>query len=470
MKKILNYQRFIIKFANPESNASGISILLIIVLAGIAAEFSVLQWGYFNIANAAVLVCGLMVLTKHRKMELRSIPVSDSFVLKNLLFYLPVRLCIIMIIAIVIIFCTLTVTLFALNDLSFAMMRVALPEFPQFMSGTVYGILLLVGFYALIWFAGAIFFLKARKGYICVGYSIIATLFLEGNTELRSYLYSNSSKKKYYIYELMSSLPMPWVILIVIWAAVVILAFIDWKIGLKIYRKSSNYGVVSNNMEPTRLRSTKSTITALLIGVSVLIAFIVIIIKLFDSDMDSEINYSSDKISQYSDWDTWKDRSDMDAEYWCRMNRIIFPKEIKADNVNSYYAAAKGEYGDNSTNCYWYRYLSVTFDKNTYEAERSRLDKLNLSYQGETLHLLHDAEHFDDEAYIAEYSVHDDIYEYAILDNETYTIQYLYMNGKTPDKTPAGADCLPLNSAFSLIDANDINSDNDSFSVYEILK
>ena len=477
MKKICDYQRYLNMISKKyPTNVGALSVLYFFTIFA-AVSFSAIKESILLSIFCIPILFGFNVLMNNRKPELRVLPVSDKFAIRNLIYIFPVRLCVIVTAIIVAAIIAFTGISIATQETTFEFLMASMPIENQFIVGLIYGILFFLGYYFLLWLTCVCFFLSNQKYYVYSGYGIFIVLFIGITFGLKKVIQYNGAIGEIFIYQLKDYVPFAWSILIIIWVATIFIAIVDWRIGLRIYRSGSNMNWMPTTESHGKTFSAgkKGTIVISLIVVSIIIYILLIPIGGFFSGYDNQIDYYSNSAEQYHDCESWEmDFGESKTLIFSNLS-VLFPEDVQKDTVNNYYAGAEGGYeGDEdaySTNITSYRYLSITLDESDYQKEKERISNISVNQDGQTYYLYHDTTHFQQEAYIAVYDSEISEFEYVLLDDENSTIQYILTNGITPDQTPAGNVCLPTHDAFQVVPASEKRAygDSDRYSIYDFM-
>lgn len=136
-------------------------------------------------------------------------------------------------------------------------------------------------------------------------------------------------------------------------------------------------------------------------------------------------------IEEYGKFDGFKGYSNLD----------IFPEQISDECTDTQYYF---EYKDGLFDPYYQIYLRCTYDTPTYSDEVKRLAEIKENYQGTTQRIRYNTIDFKYPAYVAIYG-NDSCYEYALLDEASQTIVYIFTQWAKLDDIKFKNAYLPYN-------------------------
>ncbi|MCR5700865.1 MAG: hypothetical protein K6G76_01825 [Lachnospiraceae bacterium] len=404
----------------------------------------------------------------------RSLPVKDSFIVNNILFAVPITY---------ILFVTVTLGLF-LSIMSGAVQTAMfgssfLKEIVGYMvemirSSDVLRIIFSISVVAGIWFLMAmqIFYKKASRK--IAGQCVVIAVMCIVAVYLSGVMKSAGVTGEYKFSEVIYVLPtIPAVVVSVVFALVS--GVYSWIRAMYLYRHNvtgqamirlgkgdaydkSKMVLYSKDSKKARLFAA---IGVLSVGVIVMAILIRNIGNSFGGEViDSgkgEVHYTSSSPEEYGDWDSCLEHEGVpeaaqDFLYDWSYRIIIFPSVINEEYIKEYYAKIDGDYSYKvyeNENCdepgsscsydmRYARFLVADYPKEEFEKECDRL--ANLSYKDEEYdedeevlenHVLIDEDNFPARTYIAVYNYAYKEFEYAIADENTGRIIYVFLDDCT---------------------------------------
>lgn len=249
-----------------------------------------------------------------------------------------------------------------------------------------------------------------------------------------------------------------------------------------IYESSADYSQVS-------ARSSKNAgVKALLVFIclfAVIALTFVAVFKTFDvfvtNGDEKSIDMETCDIEDYQDWNSITEICKMPEDLTDDYITVIFPKTIDENNVEQYYAKGCGSYSytageeedewSGSYDLAWIRFLAVSLPEADYEKEKQRLAELSVAYQGEESvehavnSVLKDTEHFAYEAYIAVWDNAMSNYEYALVDDSSQRIIYVFTSNESYRSIKTDYDISPTKSV-NVIPLKLSNDQNKAYSIY----
>lgn len=202
-------------------------------------------------------------------------------------------------------------------------------------------------------------------------------------------------------------------------------------------------------------------------GVLIWVALIIMIFS-FGTDLNSgegeknvgEIHIEATTPEEYADWNTYSEREGVPGAVtfgvWDLDECIVFPEQIDVENISEYYAKIDGDYsytmydtdmgddgaatenaeddedavaGSGWSEISYVRFLVADYSAEEFAKERERIAGLSHTNEdGITNYMLVDTEHFPGVAYIAFYENAFQDYEYVIADEESGRIIYVYID------------------------------------------
>lgn len=202
---------------------------------------------------------------------------------------------------------------------------------------------------------------------------------------------------------------------------------------------------------------------ATIVSIAVISALVCVVVKLFNKSVIGEIIVSEKKdaytTKEVKEYGIWQGHADGEEEGFFS-GLFIFPEKIseEADNIEYAYDFRTAGF-DNSYTIY----LRSSYPADAFEQEVKRLSnitcevKKNEKKAKSTVNkIVYSEDKFLFPAYVAVYANHD-TFEYALCDDETYTITYVYLQlsdgrGLISDKL------LPINEEeLENSDSGDLN-------------
>lgn len=183
---------------------------------------------------------------------------------------------------------------------------------------------------------------------------------------------------------------------------------------------------------------------------------------LFGTDGETKkYEYTASSVDQYEKWKEMGEECSFPLFDYD--STTIFPEKIEGRNVVEYRASKYGTTSENGWDSFTiYRFLVQKLSKEDFEAEKERIASIYCEATGDEFgaekvnHILHDTEHFSNDAYIARYDCSQYLYEYAIVDEKEMKITYLFCNGENPKVLFNEYDIFPswTDNVISIEDAN----------------
>ena len=401
----------------------------------------------------------------------RSLPVKDSFVVNNILFAVPITY-------VLFVAATLGVFLLIIDaavstvvfDSSFFKEFVEIVE-EMIRATDVLCIIFSIGVIAGIWFLMAlqIFYknVSRRIAGLCVVIAVICIIAVC----LSDVMKTAGVKGEYSFSEVIYVLPtVPAV------AGAVLFAFVSgvysWIRAMYLYRhdvsgqakmrlgKGDVYD--KSKMVLYSKEGKKARLFAIVGGLAIWAVAMAVLISRFDGwggevvDSGSgEVHVTSSSPEEYGDWNFYLEREGVpevavDFLYDGQERMIIFPSEINEKYIKEYYAMIDGEYsykvydsdddvgpeGSGSDSMEYARFMVADYPKDEFIKECDRL--ANLTYKNEydyedeedddvEKHVLVNDDSFPAKTYIAVYNSSYGEYEYAIADDDTGRIIYVFL-------------------------------------------
>lgn len=433
----------------------------------------------------------------------RTLPVKDTFVVRNILFIYPlIYIVIVLSIAFLLIFIIGIGDQIVTGDFGNAISDLAMEISLIDVWGGLFEVAIILG----VWFLLGLQAFYRNQTRRTFGYIVIVVLI--GILIIGISVVMNGKSKGvsgYRLYEIIYILPTaPTVAGAVTFA--VISGLYAWKKSLYLYRhdvngqkkskagKNNNRGSVDSTL--TDSKTYKSMAKFVVVGCIVVLALTSFMLRfivtgIFGEVTDSgegEIHFETEKIEEYSDWNSYFEREDKqdvnDMIFGSFSESLIFPENIDEKYVTEYYASVDGDYsykiygGEDggepedgpSMSCtsdiYSTRFMVVDYPKEDYIKECARIKNITYSLdlidRIQTNHMLTDTENFDGIAYIAEYDKFDGC-EYVITNDDTCRIIYVLKNGT--DNIPTEVNYKP--KKFSRVVPMEKRNYGKGYSIYQ---
>ncbi len=116
----------------------------------------------------------------------------------------------------------------------------------------------------------------------------------------------------------------------------------------------------------------------------------------------------------------------------------VFPDEARKEDVMEYYYAYRDIFFDPDVQLY----LRCKYTPERYAEECERLSQISVSHEGQTHRIQYNTEDYTFPAYEAIHG-YDCSYEYALLNEEEYTIEYVYLQFIREENIAFDRDRLP---------------------------
>ena len=481
IKKIIAYQK-LISSVQSVSRGRGIKMFVFILLFIIANTINAIlgfQSSFGTYFFIVALFMGAYQLTNVRKSLFRNMPVSDRFAVVNCMFVMPAWL-----------FTSTFLILIILGLLSYSIsstgsigeIGAAIVEtiiYQMFgLNGSINlcGCLFAILFAAIIWFWFCMAVFTRNKKAKVVVYVLLLGLYII----MEVLMLKKAHAIGYFggirlsdIVELFPKYPLM--------IAVIILAIgsgiICYRYCVKVLRYDTKGQRTSHIDEAKEINvyncyvkknirggseDTKKN-TIVLLAILVLVTCAVLMFRelglVEGSEEEKEFEYTTSSIDQYEEWEEMG-KEDL---AFISNSTIVFPEKIEGRNVVEYKASKYGTKNDGDwLTCTAYRFLVQKLSKEDFEVEKNRIASISCEVTGDEFgaekvnHILHDTEHFSDDAYIAKYDYDSYSFEYAIVDEENLEITYLYCNGAEPRWIFKEYDIFPslMDKVISIEDAN----------------
>ena len=458
------------KFSDGKTkNASAAFVCLFVYLPGLFSGFFGFEWSIFMWIILFMISSNMGFMSKGISRGSKVLPVKDSFVVSNILFVYPV----------VFFICAAVVLTLFLSIIMGGLFAVIFGD--SFIESaaevlTIRGVDIMQVFFDVCLVAGIWFIVSVQSFYKnesrrIIGYVIILIICFMGIIAESALMKSVGVKSEYGISEVIYVLPeIPCVAGAAAFA--IILGIYAWKRCLFLYRHDvagqANMHTISDSFEELSkadkvLSSDEAKKARIFAVVGSFIVFFIIIgffVWIFgdgsfpgSSAQDGgtgEIHIETDKVSEYGDWTSYMEKEKIPEQVYFLFDEVnrqtIFPDEINEDYITEYYALVDGKYryniyGDNeeygpSSDGSWdgkvARFMVADYQKEDFRKECYRISKLSNTiekYDGDvTNHIFVDEDNFIGTTYIAVYCAEYNDYEYAIADEDTGRIIYVYLN------------------------------------------
>ncbi len=133
-------------------------------------------------------------------------------------------------------------------------------------------------------------------------------------------------------------------------------------------------------------------------------------------------------ITKYRQWNTHDLHGKM----------LIFPQQIEYVDAEKYLYRCSEGILDND----YQIFLKCNYSENMYQAEIQRLSQIKDEYEGHENKVFYDTENFKNPSYVCIYNF-DSTYEYACLDEENFSICYIYLQFVDKNEIKFDKDLLP---------------------------
>ncbi len=249
-----------------------------------------------------------------------------------------------------------------------------------------------------------------------------------------------------------------------------------WKMSNKLYdrdiraqKRQKQDKANEAQMMASQMYSGKKNYWAIGIAIVCLSISVVIILKvgtnIFSGGETCHIHTNNPK--DYLDYYTLAEEAGIDKDFY-PMNSamLLFPESIDGYQVKSYEADISGSVGDGWCSLSWERILYVQYTEEEFAKEKERISELEITYLGQTNGVLHDSEHFPQDAYITIYDVMIQQFEYALVNEEECTIVYVFLEGKSLYEAETSLAIQPKGSQSAIVPIKKANTDQKSYSIY----
>ena len=457
---------------------------------------------------AFMLYWNIAFFYKGISVQAKGIPVKDSFVVKNVLFVYPMFFSVFITVVVGGIIAGLSLLSLLMSKIVFD--DNILVEFENFLIYYIRNIDPLSIVFSVSIAAGISFLISMQSFYKnnfrrTIGYVFIVSILLIGIVAFSTIMKDAGVSSDFYFSEIIYVLPrIPCTVCAVTFAFVS--GIYAWKRSMYLYRhdikgqekmnlQSHNYDysndtnriIYSGEVRKARIVAAALAVAGILFVIGMMIVMLkwVIIGDLglgTSNAKNGELNVETDRPSEYTEWTKYLEREGVpeEAEFMCfdLERTLIFPEHIDEAYITEYYAKLKGKYSyeiyenddeetddllgaSGSWNVESARFLVADYPAEEFEKECDRLAKLSYSeyeedyaddYEGDIPinYMLVDDDDFPGRTYIALYDIAMARYEYAITDEDSGRIIYVFLNEcidiptDTPYKAKAFSKVVPI--------------------------
>ena len=466
LKKIVAYQRMLLSGWALSRSASvkiTIGFLLYVIMGTVFDIFSCIAYDFLVMLAFFMLIYFQDLIENHTSPYMRSIPASDRFAVANYLFVLPI----------VMVFDLVAITLGAIfvllaliQRISFISLFVPGLTHMQSIMGIMFYLLLFIGF----WFLLCLQAFQPKRFTRNVWYGSIIVLFIAINIILSYILRQNGFNGSY----LLSDIPLLFpthIVMVSTLLFAVLCGAIAWNRCLTLYhannsnQPTSRYAqwlehsmpVAESNEGIKPLTVAGIVGPLLLIGIALSLGH-----GLFDGG--GQPHYiETHSASDYDDWESYIGQTGIPGDLAIiDSGLVLFPETVDDKSVDEYYACADITYDASANGA---RLLAVSLSDASYQEEIDRLSSVTLTYNGQTNEVLTNTELFATRAYIALFIDSQQEYEYALCDDTTRQIIYVFCENNNLDQMPTTLAYKPT-SYFAVIPPTQFNGGERGFSLY----
>lgn len=464
LKKIAAYQKLLSKQCAPVNGV--VMFLLLILISGFGNQLAVrLDLSVWLVCFYCLAGSGMAVAARGR--TARTLPVSDHFVVANLMF---VTFPFLLVVTWIILLFVFQIGALIAGDTTVWSRMIGGGNLLEVLFGAMLAM--------TVWFwtcYGAFHRSKRTRWCWNVAELLLGIGFVIGISNWIRYTGKNGT---YRISELIWIAPV-WAMMTGMLAVMIVSGVICYRGCLRLFRsdvKGQESGawqeIEESDVATSKMVSGKHTlliIAVFLIAVTMCIVFFTLNMKENLNSKTKEImKINADDPSAYNDWESyWNDVPKELVDTYGQ----IFPELTSGAECTEYYAHVNESYGDDWTSISSViRFAAITYSEEEYQKEIRRLADYTVTYEGEDQvpvpvnHLLYDTEKFEYDAYIASY---DDEYqcEYALADADNLRIYYVYVLDDSVKSIPTKAAIGPKH-AVKVISPEDANTKTGGFSVY----
>ena len=419
----------------------------------------------------------------------RVLPVKDSFVVNNILFVTPIMYGLLLVGGLGLFFAFLSV-LFYISHFDGTIIEYFAEYIEEVISSfdilrLIFSLAIVIGIWSLM--ALQIFYNKQSRR--LAGHCGVAVLFIIFMAWISSIMKSAGVTGEYNFSEVIYVLPtVPTVAAAVAFALVS--GVYSWNRAMYLYRQDVagqaqiRYGK-GDSYDKSKMAlysedGKKARLFVIVGGLAIATFSMAMFISRFDGfsgmggeviDSGSgEVHVNSSAPKEYGDWDSYLEREGVPKEaespYYEIEKMLIFPSDINEEYIKEYYAKIDGDYsyevyddndgeGPYSTetmDIQYARFMVADYPKDEFEKECDRLANLTYKYdyddeedEDEDVvenHVLVNDDNFPAKTYIAVYNSSFKNYEYAIADENTGRIIYVFLKdcGSIPTDTKYRAE------------------------------
>ena len=401
---------------------------------------------------------------RHNKL-LKGLPVTDSFVVTNILLVSPMIYSFVIMVIIGVIYINYTMfsdgMVFDINKLR---QELSLSNIARLINP--FEFIFTVCIMAGVWFVIVVQGFYRDKARRETGYIIILLISVAVIVAVNFIMRSAGVKVDYDISEIIYVLPrIPCVIFSVAFAFIT--GIYAWKKCLYLYRYDIQgqktikpQGNRTSKFLPLKEFNRKKTtaivvfiIIVVLVPLSIILFSNVDSVEMLTDSKKGAISVETKKPSEYDKWEYYFEKDGIpECMYEDDYRMIIFPESINDSYVKEYYACIDGKYsyemygkltGEDDIDSILYnwavegaRFLVADYPAEEFEKECDRIANLTYSNEDEedeeqevqVNHMLVDKENFSETAYIARYDYSSEEYEYALIDEKAKRIIYVFLS------------------------------------------
>ena len=406
----------------------------------------------------------MLFMNKGLNKVTKAIPVKDSFVVNNMLFVSPI-------IFLCIVFLASELSISVMIGIIFSSIFKDNPieSFLSYLRESIWGLNLMQITFAVclmvgIWFLVSTQSFYKNKSRRIAGFVTIIIICIIGVSAEAAIMRSAGVKSEYGLSEIIYVLPeVPCVVSAVVFA--LISGIYAWKKCMFLYRHdvagqaamhkiNDNFDRFAGSNKVLFSNKAKKRKVLAIIGVLLIIQIITglslkwlttgIIGSEAQDSGSGEIHIETHNPSEYADWSNYKENEKVPEGVDFMYDRdwsTIFPNEVNTDYITEYYALVDGEYSfsiyeDDTSVSSWdgkvARFMVADYPADEYDKECDRISKLSYTTENAdgyvTNHMLVDEKNFSGITYIAVYNTAFSNYEYAITNDDTDRIIYVYLN------------------------------------------
>ncbi len=468
-------------------------------------EFLGLKVSMWLFTFAVMLWWNITALHRGISVQAKGIPVKDSFAVKNVLFVYPMVFSVFFMVVAGGIMAGLSLLMSKIVFDDNILVELENTVIPYIRDIDPLSIVFSVSIAAGISFLISMQSFYKNNFRRTIGYVFIVSILLIGIVAFSTIMKDAGVSSDFYFSEIIYVLPrIPCTVCAVTFAFVS--GIYAWKRSMYLYRhdikgqekmnlQSHNYDYSNDTnriIYSGEVRKARIVAAALAVaGVLFVIGMMIVMLKwVIIGDLglgtsnakNGELNVETDRPSEYTEWNKYLEREGVpeEAEFMCfdLERTLIFPEHIDEAYITEYYAKLKGKYSyeiyenddeetddllgaSGSWNVESARFLVADYPAEEFEKECDRLAKLSYSeyeedyaddYEGDIPinYMLVDDDDFPGRTYIARYDIGMARYEYAITDEDSGRIIYVFLNEcidiptDTPYKAKAFSKVVPI--------------------------